>query len=284
MKFNNICILLLFIMILDFSSSYSSKYSSRKKYHEPNVLVIKKMKIEVGAITLANIFKRIGSRSRTLDLAIRIQKRCKGKKILNNWLKIIKHYKNVINLSTKRPFNLKRFWYVHHKQRISLYRQFLKSFIKCGKVKGTNKQLRRIYKVYFSIKFIRKRPLIRLVKQLKKIFMRSKRLINKNKKLINKTIYPTKLLLKMIRMRNYINSCTKYRKSCRIYGSMCHKFRFVCKFASKFREGIIYKVRRIFAYYFSVLFSGLLLTSKYRKMKLKLRKNKNSGFFYNTPF
>jgi len=242
------------------------------------------MKIEVGAITLANIFKRLGSRSRTINLAIRIQKRCKGKKILNNWLRIIKHYKTVINLSSRRPFNLKRFWYVHHKQRISVYRQFLKSFIKCGKVKGTNKQLRRIYKVYFSIKYIREKPLIRLVKQLKRIFMRSMKLKDKHKKLINNTIYPTRLLVKMIRMRKYINSCMKFRKSCKIYGSMCHKYRFVCKFASKFRDGIIYKVRRIFAYYFSVLFSGLLITAKYKKMKLKFRKSKNSGFFYKTPF
>lgn len=276
--------MLFLIFIVSRISCVSHKFSPKKKYHEPNVLVIKKMKIEVGAITLANIFKRLGSKSRTINLARRIQKRCKGKRILNDWLRIIKHYKRIINLSAKRPFNLRRFWYVYHKQRVSLFKQFLKSFIKCGKVKGTNKQMRRIYKAYFTVNYIRKRFLISLVKQLKKIFMRNKKIVNKRKKLVNDTIYPTNILMKMIRMRKYINSCLKYKHSCKIYGNMCKKYRFVCKFASKFRDSLIYKVRRIFAYYFSVLFSGLLIASKYKKVKLKLRRNKSSGFFYKSPF
>ena len=110
--------------------------------------------------------------------------------------------------------------------------------------------------------------------------MRKKRIDSRFK---NETIYNTRLLFKMINLKSHIATCLKFKMMCTIYGNQCHKYRSVCRFASQYRDSIIYKVRRVFAYYFSVLFSGLVKAAKYNMSKIKIRREKKESLFFINP-
>ena len=285
MKLIRIALAFFIYVLLHLSVSSCSKSSSYRrpytKFLDPRAIVLKKLNLGVASIALANVFTRLGSRSTVINLAIRIQKRCKGNTLLNSWLKIIKINKKWINNSTKHPFNIKRYLYIYDRHRKSVFRQFIKTFIKCGLVRGSRNQIKLLRQAYYSSNKMGRGLLVNLILTLKRIFLR-KKIIRSNHD--NKTIYPTRLLHKMIILRGKIANCLRYKKFCKNFGNHCAYYRYTCKFTSLYRDRIIYKVRKIFTYYFSQLFSVIAKSSKYIKSNMKRGRKIYKRFFYKTPF
>ena len=120
--------------------------------------------------------------------------------------------------------------------------------------------------------------LVKFIHTLKKLFYRKKIIRSKKD---NITIYPYRLVRKIMKLKRILNYCLKYKASCVNYGKDCYKYRSVCKLAKNYKQTFIQKVRRVFSYYFSTLFAYTINPSHLKKNK---NFKKRSVFFYKRPF
>ena len=212
-------------------------------------------KLNVASIALANLFKRLGSTHSIEVLSMRIDLKCSKGILMNKWLRIIKLYSKMIKQSTKYPFYLKRYWNLNRHNRIKMFREFIESFVKCGGNNRASTPLMKLANAYRLIQNVSTFKLVKFVQQLKRIFFRKRFIRNRRD---NTTIYKYDLLLKIINFRKNVGKCVHSRKLCVFYAYRCGVFRSVCKNVKNLRDKIIYKIRKTFSFYYSVVFANLI--------------------------
>ena len=241
----------LFLIFLIYGKFYNCTFSNIfNKF--PDIEIMKSLKIKTASFALADLLKILGSDDTVLELALRIEKKCNNNKLLKIWIKIVKLNKNAIWKMTRRPFIYSKFWLVHHNRRRKILQLFLKSFIKCGNVKGTDKAINKIIKTYV----FNQNPLIlvNFINLVKKIFYRRKGL--------NNSIYSQRLLRKIIKLEKMNKTCLKYSYFCKIFRYRCLRKKFLCKLIPIYRDTFIMKVRKVFTFFFSRAFSKIV--NKYK--------------------
>ncbi len=247
--------------------------SMRKKYH-PYL-----NKLNVGSVTLANLLIRLGSQVSLVKLSLGIERKCPNGKLLKKWLNLIKVYKNLIILTNKHPYYLKKYWHLNSRNRIVLFRKFVKSIFECGVFRGSDRIIRRkLRRAYYQSLYLPKERLIYFTRQLKKIFVRDKTLKYIKR---NPTIYNNNLLRKMTKLKEIIRKCIHFRKLCLFYSYRCGYFRGICiKYANK-RSEILPEVKKTFSVYYSSVLSMILkymFSTEFRRHALQVRFDKKDTY------
>jgi hypothetical protein len=219
----------------------------------------------LGPLSLAVLLKRLGARGSVMKLGAYIHLKCGRTGIQRKWLRIVSFFKRVIRRSTQHPFNLRRFWYLYHRSRKSLIRHFLRSFIKCGRVPGSRRAIKKIIFSYAATKYERKRKTLKFVQRLKKLFFRKRRVRTRRD---NNTIYPFYLVKKLVRMRRYLMRCIFYKRVCRRKNTHCRRSRVYCRRARRLRRKINPTVRKFFVRYFSNLWYNYIRNPSVNRIRI----------------
>jgi hypothetical protein len=269
MKCISLLIFLVFISIIAYNDCHFNK------------LKLKLKKANVASEALANLFIRLGVKENVAKLATRIEYRCPKGKLLNHCLNIIKRHHKMLKNSNKRPYTLTKHYQIYKKQRITLFKSFIKSFLKCGKIRGAKKAITKLFEAYFNAKYLHQQTLVNFMKMMRKIFYRKKVVRNQRD---NRTIYKYSLLKKMIYLKKLIKKCNNNKNLCRTMGYKCKFSNKICKYTKKFKESIIYKVRRVFSYYFSINFAQVINFMNKQQFKNYVGKKKGIAMFYTKPY
>lgn len=227
--------------------------------------ITRRIRLGIAPLSLAHLLKKLGARDSIMRLATNIHINCGSRTLLRHWIRIVLLNRKVFSRSSKHPFTLRRFWYIHHKHRKGIIRSFLKSFIKCGRVPNAKTAFRKMLVSYAATTREKKYKLLKQIQRLKKVFFRKKRL-NRNRH--NRSIYPSYLLKKIIRLRRYAIQCLRNRIICRRFERHCARSRVYCNKASQLKRRINPSVRKIFVKYFSSLWYNYISTPSMSRIKI----------------
>lgn len=224
-----------------------------------------KRNIGIGSVTLAMILKKLGANSSVYQLANRIEYQCGSKRLVRSWVRIALRFRKAIKLSTIFPFTLRRFWYIFHKHRVVVILLFLKTFIRCGRVLGAQKALKKILLAYYITKSLNKKTILKVIQRIKRVFLRRRKISNNQD---NGSIYPTPLLRKMGILRRLLIKFVKSRRKCAFNEKYCQNTRALYKRVKALRRKINPKMHDIFQRYFSSLFGFFIHNNSKRKYRI----------------
>lgn len=248
----------LMLITLILLSIVISKKPMNKQYQ-------RKEKLGIAPYSLALLLKKLGAQGSVSSIASDIEYNCGNKRLLRYWIRIVASKKLIFSRSTQHPFILRRFWYIYHKHRILIVRQFLKSFLKCGRVPGSQRAFKRIIISYAATRQEKKLKVLKIIQRLKKAFFTKKKV---NKKRDNNTIYPTYLLKKIIKLRSYMIKCLKSRVVCMRFEKNCKKSKSNCKRALIQKRKINPRVHKIFVNYFANLWHDYISNPSISRIRI----------------
>ena len=251
MKNNSVLLRLYILFLILFLSCLSSKINYKRKTR----INPKHKNLSVASITLGNIFKRLGYRYSITHLSKQIEAKCDNGSLLRNWMRIIRSNSKMITKSSKFIFYRKKHWKVNQRERIRIFRKFIKSFIKCGRVKNVKFALRKFAFAYLMIHKVPTIKLVRFIVQLNRIFFAQK-YIRRSKD--NTSIYKYGLLIKMKNYRKQLVNCKRHRYLCWFRGKKCLQFKKICYEVNRLRQKLNSEIIQSFSTHFSQLFYDLI--------------------------
>lgn len=238
---------------------------STREHPYPDVHIVRRVRVGVAPLSLAVLLKKLGARGSVSRIAAHIHMKCGSVRLQRLWLKIVFTYRRVISFSSKHPFTMRRFWYIYHRSRKSFVRIFLKSFIKCGRVPGATRAIRKIIISYAATRHERKYKLLKFLQRIKKIFFRKKIIRSRED---NNTIYPTHIIKKLVKMKRLMIRCIIKKRMCLRRQHYCDRYRKFCKRAFKIKQQIGPKVKKIFIDYFSSLWYNYIINPSVNRIRV----------------
>ena len=249
-----------FLMIVFLLTSISSQNDRYLTVH-----FVRKIRLGLGPLSLAVLLKKLGARGSIMKLGAYIHLKCGRLGLQRRWLRIVSLYRRVFRRSSQHPFTIRRFWYLYHRSRKSIIRHFLRSFIKCGRVPGSRRAIKKLIFSYAATKYEKKEKVLKFVQNLKKVFFRKRRIRSNND---NNTIYPTYLVKKLNRMRRYLIRCILYKRICRRRDTHCTRSKIYCRRARHIKRRISHKVRKIFVRFFSNLWHDYIINPSINRIRV----------------
>jgi len=249
-----------FLMIIFLLSPITSQHDRYLTVH-----YVRKIRLGLGPLSLAVLLKRLGARGSIMKLGAHIHLKCGRLGLQRKWLRIVRFYRRVIRRSSQHPFNLRRFWYLYHRSRKSLIRHFLRTFIKCGRVPGSRRAIKKLIFSYAATKYERKGKALKFVQRLKKLFFRRRRIRSHRD---NNTIYPLYLVKKLVRMRRYLVRCILYKRICRRKNTHCRRSKVYCRRARHLKRKIDPTVKKFFIRYFSNLWYDYISNPSVNRIRI----------------